>query len=670
MAKQQVKFYSMTESAFASAQTKNDGGIYFISDKNEIYKGATRFGAAKVFTVANAEGLGGLTGMVRGDLAITGAGAAWTYVGSSANEGWKPIGGDISALQASWRADIVAWTEGLVMSSSTGYSAGALNIITDIVADEDGKLEAVVQTLPWADLVSRVEAIESVVRITKNDQGVITNTLVSANTVSATDGNFTNITASAATFSATTVSATTMTVGGVALNNISTSYSFDADSGVQVSVTTERGGVTGVDVAVTGNLATFAGKSVVTAISSSATDNEIPTAKAIATKFATLDNAMHFVGVYASTGGVSTPAAGDVIVIGSQPATGFAEGQEYVYTTDNTWELIGDQNAHEVILGNKANTGTAEATGGYGISGSFELYSNQSTHSFTLTVEPVTASTGITTGSATVVTAGAVADYVGAAVTILDSTKASVGASVSTSNGVQVSVQLFSNAEPSVFIAGVGTVASKNVLGAGIDFGSSVTDIPTAAQVYSYVEGKVGAVSAAGVSFTPAGETKIFTDESTVQEALNTVDTEVGTLKAAVSNFTYSSVTGGTSISTSNGVTVSVFTASTTAFPSVTLEGVGTAASKNFTDTLTSTGTSLPTESAVYAAITTALSTSITDLTATISDATSKSGWDIQIYQEHGLLSTVTLNVNKMSALEELDLVWMGSEGPIDIPQS
>lgn len=614
-----------------------------------------------------------MTGAIGGDI-LTGYGAAKVFNGSS----WVDLAADIENLTSLWRSDIVAWTEGLVMSTSSGYSAGALNIITNIVKDEDGKLTAVVQELPWADLVSRVETletkvsdIETVVQITK-DGNNITDTLVSANTVSATDGNFTNITASAATFSATTVSATTMTVGGVALNNISASSLTGSDAGVAVTVSTGNGGVKAVGVAVTGNLATFAGKSVVTAISSSATDNEIPTAKAIATKFATLDNAMHFVGVYASTGGVSNPAAGDVIVIGSQPDTDFAEGQEYVYTTENTWELIGDQNAHEIILGNKANKGTAEATGGYGISGSFELYSNQNTHSFTLTVNPVTASTGIVTNSATVVTAGAVADYVDAAVTTLDTNKASVGASVSSSNSVQVSVQLFSNAEPSVFIEGVGTAASQNVVtyGENENFASKSTsgDLPTASQVYGYVEGKVGAVSAAGVSFAVPANAKIFkTTDTNVQSALETVDAEVGTLKAAVSDFTYSSVTGGTSISTSNGVTVSVFTASTTAFPSVTLEGVGTAASKNFADTLTSTGTSLPTESAVYAAITTALATSITDLTSTISDATSKSGWDIRIFQENGLLSTVTLNVNKMSALEELDLVWMDADGVIDI---
>lgn len=64
-----------------------------------------------------------------------------------------------------------------------------------------------------------------------------------------------------------------------------------------------------------------------------------------------------------------------------------------------------------------------------------------------------------------------------------------------------------------------------------------------------------------------------------------------------------SAVTGGSSASTVNGVTVDVVTAAATAAPSVTLTGVGTAAAANVTNTVTSAGTSLPTESAVATAI-------------------------------------------------------------------
>ena len=85
-------------------------------------------------------------------------------------------------------------------------------------------------------------------------------------TVSATTGTFDNLTVSTADFTATTVSATTMTVGGVALNNISASSLTGSNAGVAVTVSTGNGGVKAVGVAVTGNLSTFAGKSVVTTI--------------------------------------------------------------------------------------------------------------------------------------------------------------------------------------------------------------------------------------------------------------------------------------------------------------------------------------------------------------------------------------------------------------------
>ena len=49
MANVQVKFYSMSAAAYESA-TKSNGALYFVSN-GELYKGAQRFGANKVFTV-------------------------------------------------------------------------------------------------------------------------------------------------------------------------------------------------------------------------------------------------------------------------------------------------------------------------------------------------------------------------------------------------------------------------------------------------------------------------------------------------------------------------------------------------------------------------------------------------------------------------------------------
>lgn len=56
MANVAVKFYSMSQSAYESA-TKDNGALYFVTN-GELYKGAQRFGANKVFSGVNAYSLG------------------------------------------------------------------------------------------------------------------------------------------------------------------------------------------------------------------------------------------------------------------------------------------------------------------------------------------------------------------------------------------------------------------------------------------------------------------------------------------------------------------------------------------------------------------------------------------------------------------------------------
>ena len=124
---QQVKFYS-TSSLPASP---NAGGVYFVNG-GELYKGSQRFGLGRV-TVA--ESTTGITGMARGDVVVTGNGAGWVYVGSGDGEGWKPLGGDTTSLQSSWRADIKTWTASLA-------AGGAGSYITGITQTEDGKVSA------------------------------------------------------------------------------------------------------------------------------------------------------------------------------------------------------------------------------------------------------------------------------------------------------------------------------------------------------------------------------------------------------------------------------------------------------------------------------------------------------------------------------------------------
>ena len=365
---QQVKFYSTTVASFSAlGENKDPAGVYFV-DGGELYKGAQRFGLGRVTVAASTDGV---TGAERGDIVVTGSGAGWVYVDSTT--GWKPIGGDTSALQSAWQTDISTWTAGLVAGGNGSY-------ITGITQGADGKVTASAAAFPtlatgttdgtlklgsgadakvsgWDTLKGRVSAIESIVD-------------ASTSTVTAATGNFTNLNVSdTATFSATTVSATTLTVGGVAVNNIAASSATGGTEGVAVTVSTANGGVTDVGVAITSasllstlDLTDFAGKDVVTAIGPSsgtgaATDNQVPTALAVAKKLATLDNAMHFREVVASTGAIADPAKGDIVVIGATPATGFVEGQEYIY--DGTkWELIGDQKTYAVNAYSNASIST------------------------------------------------------------------------------------------------------------------------------------------------------------------------------------------------------------------------------------------------------------------------------------------------------------------------
>lgn len=232
-----------------------------------------------------------------------------------------------------------------------------------------------------------------------------------------------------ATFSATTVSATSLTVNGSTIEQladkqiaaIAASTVTSASNGITVGVTTSAGSVTAVSV-----------------------------------DASAFGNVMKFRGVYASTGAVSDPASGDIVVIGSEPATGFVAGQEYIY--DGTdWELIGDQNTYAV----NAYSSTATVLGG-----------------------ATTLPTAI--------------DALGAAVDTLNAdiaTKASAGTATATAvAGIGGTVTFASNAAPT-FTMTVDKDALKNELGlktaAYVDTATTVTsngtNLPTQSAVYSFV---------------------------------------------------------------------------------------------------------------------------------------------------------------------------------------
>ncbi len=298
----QVKFYSVAN----LPNTPDAGGVYFVNN-GELYKGSQRFGLGRVTVAASTASI---EGAARGDIVVTGSGAGWVYDGSA----WQSIGGDIASLTSAWRSDIKTWTAGLVSGGTGSY-------ITGITQAEDGKVTANASNfaLDVKTAIGNGAASSTANGITVSvttTSGSVTGVAVSADNISAASGTFENLTVTdTATFSATTVSADPLTIGGSTVERladkqiaaIASHTETSTALGITVSVTTSAGSVSGVYVDAT-----------------------------------SFGNAMHFVGVKASTGEVATPASGDIVVIGSTPAEGFVAGQEYIYDGTN-WELIGDQ---------------------------------------------------------------------------------------------------------------------------------------------------------------------------------------------------------------------------------------------------------------------------------------------------------------------------------------
>ena len=301
----QVKFYSVAN----LPETPDAGGVYFVNN-GELYKGGQRFGLGRVTVAASTASI---EGAARGDIVVTGSGAGWVYDGSA----WQSIGGDIASLTSAWRSDIKTWTAGLSAGGEGSY-------ITGITQAEDGKVTANASNFALdvktaiGDGAASSTANGITVSVTTTS-GSVTGVEVSAANINATSGTFENLTVTdTATFSATTVSADTLTISGSTVEQladkqiaaIAASTVVSASNGITVSVTTQGGSVT-----------------------------------AVALNAEAFGNAIHFRGVEASTGAVSDPESGDIVVIGSTPAEGFVAGQEYIY--DGTkWELIGDQNTY------------------------------------------------------------------------------------------------------------------------------------------------------------------------------------------------------------------------------------------------------------------------------------------------------------------------------------
>ena len=329
MATTQVKFYSKAE---MPTENVDQNGLYFIQN-GELYKGSQRFGLGRV-TIASSTTE--IVGAERGDIVVTGSGAGWVYAGSEA--GWKSIGGDIGTITSAWKSDISASLSGLSVGDANSY-------ITNITQNADGSVSANAAAFPSfdynPDAVTQSADDGGIYVSVTTQSGAVTSVFVSADnlsvsTVTAETGNFTNLNVSdTATFSATTVSATTLTIGGSTVEqladkqiaSIAASTVTSTATGITVGVTTQGGSVTAVSL----NAEAF-------------------------------PNAMHFLGVGTVSKNTSgegdsaivtppvgkTPAAGDIVIDSSTGleaiCTSVTDDEPPVYH----WELIGDNTVFAV----------------------------------------------------------------------------------------------------------------------------------------------------------------------------------------------------------------------------------------------------------------------------------------------------------------------------------
>ena len=278
----QVKFYSVN----SLPQSPNGGGVYFV-DGGELYKGAQRFGANKVFTKGENQDLASFSsaGQIGGDI-LVGFGAAKVW-DASANAGagsWVDLGADVSSIIAQ-------------ISDSTSTSTA--NGITVSVTTSDGYVTGV-----------QVAAAD-----------------ISATSVTAGSGTFTNLTVSdTATFNATTVSASTLTVGG---SDISDLISAGADARISAAK-------------LSGNIAASDGTGLV---------NEGQVVTYVSAAIQSFDNAMHYIGTTSDANieqdATAVPSdisgytsekrkSGDIVLKGTQ---------EFIWN-GSKWELIGDQGVY------------------------------------------------------------------------------------------------------------------------------------------------------------------------------------------------------------------------------------------------------------------------------------------------------------------------------------
>ena len=531
----QVKFYSV---AALPSENVNAGGVYFV-DNGELYKGTQRFGLGRVTVDAEfVPSTSSKTGQARGDIVVTGSGAAWVYDGTS----WQSVGGDTSSLQSMWQADISTWTSGLVAGGGGSY-------ITGITQGEDGKVTASAAAFPTLNLDSTTQGATSngvTVSVT-TQSGAVTGVTVAAPSYVATE------VTKASTSNGHTVSVTTKDgqVTGVVVaapsrfsaTEIAEASASGTGNGITVSVTTSAGAVTGVAVeatdiscsTVTASAGTFTDLTVsgtasfvATTVSASSltvggsTVQQIADAQiaaiasstvtstatgitvgvttsggsvtAVTVNASSFGNVMHFLGVGSvwNGGGTltveppfgTTPVAGDIVIDGTTGLEAICTGVSGDPAT-YTWELIGDNAVYALEAYSSSATvfnGVATVPGALNAAGAAidaltTSFANLGTAAWMNSANTLTSTgTSLPTESAV---AAYVSSFVSTEIGKLDATVSS------SSNGVGIQVVESDGKLTSASITGVGTAASVNF---ATTLDSSASTLPTCSAVAAAID--------------------------------------------------------------------------------------------------------------------------------------------------------------------------------------
>ena len=547
----QVKFYSVDSLPAGASNASAEGNIYFVNrqDGQAIYKGSTLFGAPKIYNMSrygSTATISAATGMIRGDIMI-GIGAAKVFDGTN----WQDLGSDETATRA------------LISSMISGLAAGdsAETYIAAIEQDEAGNVIAHAKEFPAYDYNPN----ESVASSTNNGHTVAVTTQSGKVTAVA-------VTAPPA-FTKASIGDGTET---------------SSSNGITVGVTTTSGVVTAVTV----------------------------TASEIA-------NVMHFRGTTPSlvAASTSTMRVGDIWLITSSTtsyyitpngwgSTTAAEGnkklvagQEYILTSQNGFELIGDQTAWGL---SKAQIGSSNSNL-KGLKAAIELKANADP-TVTLTNDSiVTASTNIANNAANdkLITASAVAAYA------MKKGDVTGGNHTSASKGVSVKVTT------------AATTAAPTV---------SVTVTP--ATLFDDLDATVSSTSN-GIGVT------VVESDGKLTECTVTANTT-----------TFRNGWNATVSSQLNGVKFTVVQ-SNGLLSTASLTGVGTAASKDFANSLASTGTKLPTESAVWGAI----GTRVTGGTSSVYASNLNSAVKLTVGTASVTASVTTLSITGLGTVTSLSYV-------------